>query len=328
MLENFWGWWMGALFPVGLRTRLGLARRVFLVRYADGRTTGAWEGQNPQAVTRAQQRLIERRNALVLLDVDAGRVVTQRQSVPARAAADLASVLRLALPTLTPFSAAELFWSYRILRDDKANGKIDVAVMLAPVEVFKVERDILADLGVRLDGLQISGSGTTLLPAVAPAALRRRLPVRLLWAGVVCNLLIAAIWLAGVERDLRHKAEAAENAAIALRERLQIASPEARLDQVGTLSQLALDWVTARRSSIDILAALTDALPDEVFATRLQIRDGTLTISGLAPDAAVLVSRLAEVEGFAAPTFASPVQIDNETGQERFGLRLDLEPGS
>ena len=82
----------------------------------------------------------------------------------------------------------------------------------------------------------------------------------------------------------------------------------------------------ARRQgdALQILAALTQALPDDTWLADLALKPGNLTMDGQSADAAKLIALLAAVPGLQDPSFTAPVTRTNDGKADLFSLRVGV----
>ena len=82
----------------------------------------------------------------------------------------------------------------------------------------------------------------------------------------------------------------------------------------------------ARRQgdALQILAALTQALPDDTWLADLSLKPGNLTMDGQSADAAKLIALLAAVPGLQDPSFTAPVTRTNDGKADLFSLRVGV----
>ncbi len=263
----------------------------------------------------------------VLLRLPPGLLLEQRVILPLAAERDPERVLTYEMDRLTPFPAAELFWSWALDRRDPAANQLRLRVSLVPKARLAPVLDALAGAGLRPSALD----------AGAPDGTRRRLPlaqVRPGWwarrgpvlAGALCAVLAAAA--AGLPFLQQHEEAARIEAGIA--------ALRPRVDQAEALRRAVLgraatvDVVQAERArvgdALGILAALTTVLPDDTHLTELTLRRRVLSVTGESGGAARLIAALEAEPGFRNPAFAAPVTRGADGRAEAFSLRAEASP--
>ena len=74
---------------------------------------------------------------------------------------------------------------------------------------------------------------------------------------------------------------------------------------------------------MQILAALTAALPDDTWLSDLTLKDGSLSVDGQSGNAAGLISLLAAVPALKDPSFTAPVTRTSDNKADLFSLRAE-----
>jgi general secretion pathway protein L len=108
----------------------------------------------------------------------------------------------------------------------------------------------------------------------------------------------------------------AAHEAMRLRQRLAIAAS----------GQEAVAAAQASGDALQILAALTAALPDDTYITDFTLKSGELTFDGESGNAARLIALLAAVPKFQDPGFAAPVTRAINGGADLFSIHLTVSP--
>ena len=114
-----------------------------------------------------------------------------------------------------------------------------------------------------------------------------------------------------------------------------IASLQSEADEATALRQSAdqlsqtLDFfkkANGQGSALSLLAAVTRSLPDDSYLTSLTLSGERLTMNGLSPSAADLVSLFAKLPQFREPSFDSPVVQSEDGDLEKFTISVKLRP--
>ena len=91
-----------------------------------------------------------------------------------------------------------------------------------------------------------------------------------------------------------------------------------------------VDALAAERAKIgnvlQVLAAVTDIVPDDTWLTDLSLHQGKLGINGQSPSAARLIPALATDPSFRNPAFAAPVTRAPDGHADFFAIRAELAP--
>jgi general secretion pathway protein L len=245
--------------------------------------------------------------------------------LPLAAEADLASVLRYEMDSITPFAVEELFWTWSVVRRDREQRRVHVRVSLVP-------KIALPSLSAVLEGL---GTAPSWLEATTPAGAPRVIPLghmaaseqrhrrnlRFALAGTAV-LMIASIVLPFI---LQSVAQArVEDRISALEPRVRLAETlRARITRDSSAATLIAAEQGRVGDPLAVLSAVTAALPDDTFLTDLSIREGRLEITGESKAAAKLIAVLA-----ASPTIRDPAFIASvthaENGSDAFSIHAGI----
>jgi general secretion pathway protein L len=95
----------------------------------------------------------------------------------------------------------------------------------------------------------------------------------------------------------------------------------------GTAGDEVLTAEAARiGDALQVLATVTDIIPDDSWLSELSLHQGKLGISGQSPAAARLIPVLAADPAFRNPAFAAPVTRAPDGHAELFVIRAELAP--
>lgn len=339
MLHEFLVWWAGqlvSLLPGRLRSLDGGGDGLIAVLSADATTAGfilrrrgreTALGTFPLAGLGAAplRAAIGARPPPVTLRLPPGQLLEQSVVLPLAAEREPERVLRYEMDRLTPFQASELFWTWRIVRRDRARGQLHVTLSVAVQGALRPVLDALASAGIRPVALQSGQAGRTFIPLdrTPDPFWRRRFDLGL---GLLCAVL--ALTAAGAPFIVQLR----ERAAVERR----IASARPAVDQVDALRRQAaaamagVDVLAAQRAvsgnMLETLAALTATLPDDTALSDLAIRARAITISGQSASAARLIPALAADPALRNPSFAAPVTRNETAKAEGFTIRAEAVP--
>lgn len=340
--KSFLAWWGQALascLPARWRVLLGLTReRLFFQRQGDEIAMSWMEGATRRELARLPSTVTPVELDAVLGSrlsglprwwlVPAGMALRRRLPLPAAAAERLRDVVRFELDRQTPFTAQEACFDARVVGVG-AEGQLDVELAVVPKSAFDTA---LADLGALAPGLagadveDAAGlpAGVNLLPDSARAA--RQAPNRGLHLALAVVALIALVL--GAWRVLDNRRAAAE----AFAEQVESRADEAR--RVAASRQQLVDLVagittlnttSARRpTALEVMADVTQRLPDNSYLEKLSIEGDRLTLIGFSPEASGLVARLQGSKLWRNPALSGALQPDPRTRMDRFTLTAEL----
>ncbi len=266
---------------------------------------------------------IQHRNTPFVLRLS-GAVLERDVTLPSQVEADVARVLTYDMGRLAPFDAADLFWDWRIIRRDEIRKRLTVRLWYLPRRTVQPWLDWLNSFGLAPDGLEVvgpTGSVTRLLLRERTGG-RRRLRWGAAGAGTAVLVLLAAPFLL---QSHEMAALDAEQDALQPQAR-RVAQLQARL--AALVPNAAANAAEAARigDAVQILAAITNALPDDTVLTDLTFRERRVTITGSSEQAAQLIAALSASHLLHDPAFTAPIVRDSGTGRDSFALRVGLVP--
>ena len=344
MLKEFLIWWaqqMRGLIPEDwlqsdpladaliIDADRGDPSHVNLVRRRNGRETTIGEFRLDAAGVAAIEPMLAARprTRRIVLRLPASALLEREVALPLAAERAPQRVLEYEMSRLTPFSSAELFWSWRIERRDRARGLLHVRLSLVPKSALEPLIRPLERAG---------GMPTALEASLGPGASRRIWLNRTesagdLWrhrrialAGSACvALAVAAVALPFAQQS---SARAAVERRIA-ELKPAVAQAEALRSQIAGAAA-AGDVISAEQAragnALEVLATLTDLLPDDTYLTDFSLRERKLEINGESGGAARLIAVLAADPALRDPVFAAPVTHLGSATKEVFAIRADI----
>jgi general secretion pathway protein L len=263
----------------------------------------------------------------VILRLGPEALLERPVELPLAAERDLDRVLHFEMDRLTPFAAADTVWQAAVTRRDHAQRRLLLRLSLVPRRGLQPCLDLLARAGLVPAWLEAAApDGTPRLIRLAGEATHhsggRMFTIA---AGAVAALAVATVVMPFVFQALAGGATERTIATLAPR----VAQVEAlRKHQAeGAAGSNALAAERARvGNALQVLAAVTDLVPDDTWLTELSLRQGTLTVSGQSPAAARLIPALAADPAFRNPAFAAPVTRAPDGHADLFVIRAELAP--
>jgi general secretion pathway protein L len=243
-------------------------------------------------------------------------------TLPLAAEAAVPGLLLAELDRLTPFAAQEVFWAATVRHRDHARGRLHSILSVVPKPPLVPLLAALEQLNLTPDMLEtVCPDGIVRHITLRPAPRRAFLP---LIAGTSAALVLAAaVAVPFVMQD--READDLQR---------QIADLQPRVERVQALRRrvvtVTVDAGTVREEqrrvgdTMQVLATLTDLLPDDTFVTALTLRQRRLTISGQSAAAAGLIATLSTETLFRDPTFAAPVVRDPADRTDTFSLKTEV----
>ncbi len=346
---EFVRWWMGELrqvLPESWRQRLDLAtRRVALSLDSTGLHVGVEEGgairelgtlEGGQDAALQQQRiraLLEEEDLVQMprfVALDGRRILRKELKLPAATESNLRQVLAFEMDRQTPFRAADVYFDWRLGRGAKETGEILVELFVSPRPPVDAACEELAERGLSVGGADVvldgRAAGVNLLPPerrVSTANPRARLNYGLAAAALVLLILMMAQSL-----NLRAGRVAA------LEESIAEVQDEARRvqrlrEQVEETSEAA-SFLTRKRAqspmAVEVLADVTDILPDDTYLDRLVIGPEGVQMQGKSRNAQQLIEIVNKSDMLQDAAFRGSTRLDTATSLEVFEIGAVVSP--
>ncbi len=322
------GWFARARFenavvlrPVGAHVSATLRRR--------GRETGIGTVEPGRPML---PDLRNRRAGPMVLSLPPSVLLQQDASLPLAAEHDLGAVLVHEMDRLTPFRAADLFWTWRLQKRDPAAGRLLVRLSLVPKVTVAGSLRALEAAGLKPTAIEVAVPGGVEHLPFAPFGKPVQTNMASRFAAGLCATLIVALVAIPVLRQERAIAEAEDEVA-ALRPR--IATVDALRLRIAATSS-GSDLFAVERAHVGnplrALAAVTNALPDDTYLTAFAMRQLTLSLAGRSAAAVKLIGLLAADPELRDPAFDAPVtRTISGVGQtaaqtDLFSIRVGLAP--
>jgi general secretion pathway protein L len=343
MLAAYFEWWTRqwqSLLPPSLKPGDGSSDLTVAVEtlrdIADGNITISAPGQRTIFLSltgegpsdlRAMRGSARQR---LRLKLPPGVILERTVSLPAAVERDLGQVLHYEMDRLTPFAAGDVFWDWALLRHDKRTGKLDIRLTLAKRDMLAPLLARLEEFGLYPDCLESAGGRPGAAPRViwlrrAREAGAGRNPVRVAAFGLCAILLLALVGLPFVRQQM---ALATINQQIAdLQPTVRAAAKLRRAIEADAESGIVLQLERhAAGNPLEVIAAVTDALPDGTWLTQFSLQQRTLHIEGESQAAAQLIGRLATINVIGNPAFVAPVTTDSDHHADVFAISAGVRP--
>jgi len=341
-------WWLSELaelVPESVRNRF-VAQRTRLVLLVDAAGDNLLEetGQRSRRLGRIEldapasglrvlasvPRAARNGNAGLVLRFPSGRALRTPVSLPLAADKNLAEVIGFEFERLVPFSRSDVYYAYREIARDKQAQMLRLELVVLPrSEVAKLSQAADA-LGLRVSGIEVAepglGAGVTSIPmgdreAGTATQAGRRIVIGLSAAAAVLALICIAVpfWQASAAiatltadmADARHQAETA----LALQKQIDAKQQEA---------QFLSDRKRAMPTVTELLATLTQLIPDDAYLTEMTITGDRVRLVGAASSATALLTLIDQSRAFRGAAFQSPIVQDPRLNRERFDITAGI----
>ncbi len=246
-------------------------------------------------------------------------VLIRDVTLPLAAARQLASVMRFEMDRLTPFPADALYWGISGMSTDRARGRLHLQLAFVLREPLEPLLQALAQQQLFPSFIE-APNGRIALNAAAPR--RSLLPAAL---PVLCGLLALACL---VSPFLRQQAalDAAARVIAQQQPAAQVAMNLRSRLSTAAFGRSAIAEAQRDGDAMQVLADLTDALPDGTWLDDLALKSGTFTLDGQSSDAAALIGRLSAAPGLQDPSFTAPVTRTADGRSDQFSLQAAVAP--
>lgn len=247
-----------------------------------------------------------------------GAVLDREAVLPLAAARDLQSVIGFEIDRLTPFAADEVYWGIGGITPDRARGNLSVrlyVVLRAPVDSL---RQALARSRIIPSFIEAPG-GRIELATAHPRAKRLARNALMALCAVLALACLATpfirqqIALDAASRIIAERRAAAQTA-MALRQQLATAAS----------GRNAIAQARSAGDALQVLAALTAALPDGTWLSDLTLNAGDLRFDGESNDAARLIGLLSNVPALQDPSFTAPVTRTADGKADEFSMHATV----
>lgn len=265
---------------------------------------------------------LEAKGLRVILPAD--QVLRRALELPAAVEDNLERVAGFEIDRQTPFRADQAIHAARVVSRDSSSGMLRVELIVARREQVERASAWAAALATPLEAIDIDLDDGPAFVNLLPQDLR---PRPALGAGlrVVAALAVIALLIYGLAAQIEQRRMAQIELLQARIADIQIEARQASEVREQVESALeAASFLRQRRAAKptfpELLADLTERLPDSVYLSRLVINGDELQITGLAPEASRLISILSRSDYLDRPRLNGPVQPDPRTGKESFTI--------
>jgi general secretion pathway protein L len=272
-----------------------------------------------------QHELGEVHRDLLLTDAD---ILSTEVVMPLATEANLRQALAYEMDRHTPFQAAEVFYTWKVLSRDREAGQIHFELIVtrrAPVEshIGLLERLGLAPTGADVD----MGSGAIGINLL-PEALRFRIVnqrVRANWLMGAATLVLMALVMAQSLWLREHQIEMVGEAIEDVRaESLAVQQIRKQIDDAAAAAGFLQGRKAENGSKLELLAEMTRILPDNTYLDRLTLQDGAIQMQGKSDNAQGLIELINESPFFEGASFRGPTRLDSRSRKEIFDLNANI----
>ncbi|HLF32051.1 MAG TPA: PilN domain-containing protein [Xanthomonadales bacterium] len=346
----FFTWWTGelkALLPARWQERLQHARRRITLRWETIRLrlgveenrairwlTDVSQDQDVSLQRQQVRGLLEQQEALEVprfLLLDAQQVLSKQLLLPAATESNLQQVLAFEMDRQTPFRASDVYYTWKLLGVEKDSGQIRVALFVAPRKPVDAVLESLSARGLAASGVDVFDGAQSLGVNLLPPDRRHRVvnPRTRLNLGLAAAALVLLV-LVMVE-SLNFRAGRVSELEVAIADVQDEAREVQRLrEQVAETSEAA-SFLTRRRAAspmaIEVLADITNILPDDTYLDRLVINSSGILMQGKSRNAQQLIEVVNKSTVFEKAAFRGSTRLDAASGLEIFEVNAQVATG-
>jgi general secretion pathway protein L len=278
-----------------------------------------------QAGGRAAKGAIRQRVRRVVLRPALAAMLERRVRLPLAAEYDVPRVVRYEMDRLTPFTAEQVFWSASIERRDRAAQRLELSLLLLPKSSVEPIIAALQGIGLGISGIEtVARDGSARYIDLIPPSAHSR-GILMVACGAVAVLALAALAIPFVNQTQARNA--IESRIAALQPQIAQAETLRRRIAAGSAGNDVIAAEHARAGdALQVLATVTDLLPDDTVLADLSLRQGKLSISGRSRAAPQLIPAMASDPILHNPSFAAPVTRTPDGKADNFVIRAELNP--
>jgi general secretion pathway protein L len=256
------------------------------------------------------------------------RVLFRPLELPQRATEFLAGVVRAQIDRLTPWTANDAAFGWSV--PTEAGGD-RVAITVAATARAVVQPIVDALVAAGAEAVAVTAAPPDAAPITVlehrrsgtldVARVRRALVAILIVTGLLAGVSLSVAGLAGMklaseQEDLTRRIAERRMAIRLGREGGPVATPLRALERRKYQSA----------SSVIVLEALSQILPDHTYVTELRIEGDKLRVIGITRDAPSLIRLMEQSPNFTRATFFAPTTRAPSDPGERFHIEAQIEP--
>jgi general secretion pathway protein L len=345
-LRSFVDWWAGELSDVlSARARQQQPWRIMFLRRGRGCEVYARAGQRIEMIATPDTGSAELQAQLArrfgkrkgpagptVLRLQPSEVVETRIAVPAAAREVMVPILRNQIERLAPWPVEKALFAYEVAGDAGEAGTLAVALTVTGRNVVEGLVAELDELGYPPDIVDCGADAGAeprfnLLPRQSEEAGRPGWLVVAVVGVVVALSLIAAV----------------VGAVVMVQKSRELASLNAKLDELRGKSNadgqaegyarrqrrqaLLAAEKRAQPAMTIMLEALSRALPDDAWLSRIEVSQGSVTLAGSATNAAGLIGPIEASQHFTDVQFSAPTTRAEGETQESFTITAKIVAG-
>lgn len=248
-----------------------------------------------------------------------GTLLCRAVVLPLAAARNIEAVIGFEMDRLTPFAAEELFWGLGSVQPDRTHGQVRVQLFFILRARVETLLQALRRIGFNPAFIEAGESRIDLASEHRPAARWKQRSL-----GALCAILALCCLASPFLRQQIALDAAAQNVA-AIAPAAEAAQGLRRQLEIAASGQAAIAEARRQGDALQVLASLTEALPDGTWLNDLLLKSGDLTFDGRSSNAAALISRLSAVPSLNNPSFTAPVTRTADGSADEFSMHATVQ---
>ncbi len=245
-------------------------------------------------------------------------------TLPLAAESGLETALRWEMDRLTPFPAEAVFWDWVLEARDRTRAQLKLRLRLVPKIAVASVLELLASAGLQPGLLASSAEPSRTIPLDGRHTPSGRSRAVAALAGLCALLLATAVAVPLVRQELAFRAVEARIEAVRPQVALADGIRKRLADRAANIDVMAAEAGRVG-DALQMIATITQILPDDTYLFGLTLRDRMLTIIGQSAAAAKLIPALAADPAIRDPVFAAPVTRNEINGTEAFTIRAEMK---
>lgn len=258
----------------------------------------------------------------------ANRFLFRPLELPKRAAEFLDGIVRAQIDRLTPWTPGEAVFSWTP-PTDAPNDRIELTIAATARALVAPYVQAIADLGVA--SVAVLTLPADAEPHSAPIKVyeqraRGALEVDRIRRALVAMFMISGLAAAGTMVYSTFALDSLDAEQQALSQKIAARRAALRPELAVSAQRMLERRKQSTPSSVIVLEALSQILPDHTFVTELHVEGDKVQIVGLTRDAAALIGLIEQSPHFTRATFSAPTTRTVGESGERFHIEAHIKP--
>jgi general secretion pathway protein L len=258
----------------------------------------------------------------------ANRFLFRPLELPKRAVEFLDGIVRAQIDRLTPWSPSEAVFSWTP-PTDASNDRIELTIAATARALVAPYVQAIADLGVA--SVVVLTVPADADPHSAPIRVfeqraRGMFEIDRIRRALVALFLISGLAAAGTMAYSTFALDSLDAEQQALSQKIAARRAALRPELTISAQRMLERRKQSTPSSVIVLEALSQILPDHTFVTELHVEGDKVQIIGLTRDAAALIGLIEQSPHFTRATFSAPTTRTVGESGERFHIEAHIKP--